>query len=225
MKLKAWCLTLLFCFLCLVPQVGFPESDFQTTLKATERGDADAQYNLGFMYYKGRGVTQDYQEARGWFLKAAEQGYAKAQYNLGVMYYLGEGIPKDYQEARGWLLKAAEQGYAKAQYNLGVMYHDGEGGPQDYQEARRWYLKAAEQGDIDAQNNLGVLYASGQGDPKDYVTAYKWVSISNTTLNDKSTEAFLSHLEKEMTPEQIVEAQRQSNAWFVSHQKQKNTVD
>jgi len=35
--------------------------------KAAERGDARAQYNLGFMYLNGTGVPQDYAEAEKWY--------------------------------------------------------------------------------------------------------------------------------------------------------------
>ncbi len=49
------------------------------------QGDAHAQFNLGVMYDKGRGVSQDYAEAVKWYRKAAEQGHASAQHNLGVM--------------------------------------------------------------------------------------------------------------------------------------------
>jgi TPR repeat protein len=33
---------------------------------AADQGYADAQYNLGVMYYKGQGVPQDYGEAHMW---------------------------------------------------------------------------------------------------------------------------------------------------------------
>ncbi len=59
-----------------------------------EQGDADAQYNLGFMYGNGKGVPQDYREAVKWYRKAAEQGLAKAQSNLGFMYGNGKGVPQ-----------------------------------------------------------------------------------------------------------------------------------
>ena len=44
--------------------------------KAAEQGDADAQYNLGWMYKNGYGISQDDSEAVKWFRKVAEQGYA-----------------------------------------------------------------------------------------------------------------------------------------------------
>ena len=56
-----------------------------------EQGYAEAQNNLGMMYYFGDGVPQDYQEAVKWYRKAAEQELAKAQFTLGAMYGNGEG--------------------------------------------------------------------------------------------------------------------------------------
>jgi hypothetical protein len=89
--------------------------------KAAEQGDIDRQIELGYMYYEGRGVSQDYSEAAKWFLMAAEQGEAKAQYNMGDMYKEGEGVPQDYDEAAKWYLKAAKQGYKDAQLELDKM--------------------------------------------------------------------------------------------------------
>jgi len=34
--------------------------------QSAEQGDASAQYIIGFMYYKGQGVPQDYAEAARW---------------------------------------------------------------------------------------------------------------------------------------------------------------
>ena len=59
--------------------------------KAAEQGYAGAQYNLGLMYYHGKGVSQDYEEAASWVRKAADQGDAAAQNNLGSMYREGKG--------------------------------------------------------------------------------------------------------------------------------------
>ena len=64
-----------------------------------EKGDIEAQYNLGDMYRDGEGVRQDYKKAIYWYEKAANQGYAPAQYNLGVMYSNGKGVKQDYKKA------------------------------------------------------------------------------------------------------------------------------
>ena len=47
--------------------------------KSAEQGYAQAQRNLGNMYYNGYGVKQDYSEAVKWFRKAAEQGNTDAK--------------------------------------------------------------------------------------------------------------------------------------------------
>ena len=142
--------------------------------KAAEQGNANAQNNLGWMYDKGRGVTQDYVEAVKWYRKAAEQGHANAQNYLGVMYRDGRGVAQSDAEAAKWYRKAAEQGEMYAQNNLGVMYQNGRGVAQSDAEAAKWYRKAAEQGEMYAQNNLGWMYDKGLGVTQDYVEAVKW---------------------------------------------------
>ncbi|MBL8038769.1 MAG: sel1 repeat family protein [Nitrospira sp.] len=72
-----------------------------------EQGIASAQFYLGLMYEKGRGVRQDHSMALIWFLKAAAQGYAGPQNNLGLMYERGRGVRKDVVRALMWYIIAA----------------------------------------------------------------------------------------------------------------------
>jgi len=109
------------------------------------------------MYGNGRGVTQDYAEAVGWYRKAAEQGDVEAQYGLGLMYDNGQGVPQDYAEAVKWYRKAAEYGDADAHYALGVMYSEGQGVTQDDAVAVMWYRTAAELGSAEAHDALAVM--------------------------------------------------------------------
>jgi TPR repeat protein len=176
--------------------------------KAAEQGDAEAQYNLGYMYGNGWGVTQDFAEALKWYRKAAEQGDARAQYELewaeakvaasstqsadakreqeerqaDARSDLAKGgaasAAGDYAEAVKWWRKAAEQGNAQAQHNLGLMYDKGEGVTQDYAEAAKWFRKAAEQGDVEAQYNLGLMYYFGDGVLQDTIAAHMWSHIA-----------------------------------------------
>ena len=120
--------------------------------KSAKQGNAQAQYNLGFMYAQGLGVTQDYKQAASWYQRAAEQKYAYAQFNLGWMYEEGLGVTQDYKQAVSWYQKAAEQGNAEAQNNLGLMYDQGRGVTQDYIEAYKWH---------------SIAYASGVELPRD----------------------------------------------------------
>ncbi len=115
-----------------------PEQRFAATLKKAEAGDANAQVNLGLMYYTGEGVPKDSVKVGEWFQKAAAQGDATAQFNLGGMYRDGEGVPKDSVKAVEWYQKAAAQGGTLAQYNLGWMYRNGEGVAADIVLAYAW---------------------------------------------------------------------------------------
>ena len=56
----------------------------------------------GLVYYKGLGVSQDYNEAVKWYRKSAEQGNAPAQNNLVDCYEYGRGVPIDIEEAKKW---------------------------------------------------------------------------------------------------------------------------
>ena len=125
--------------------------DYATALREwqplAEQGDALAQFNLGLLYHKGRGVAQDDVQARKWYAKAAAQGLAKAQFSLGTLYFNGEGGAKDYQQALRWFRQAADQGEAVAQTKIGIMYDDGEGVPQDKVQAYKWLSIAVTNGD------------------------------------------------------------------------------
>ena len=103
---------LVLSILCLVEPTG---ADFQAGMDAhdrenyvtalrewqplAEQGNALAQYHVGMLYHKGRGVSQDDVQARKWYAKIAAQGQVKAQFSLGTLYFNGEGGPKDYQQA------------------------------------------------------------------------------------------------------------------------------
>ena len=90
------------------------ESRFEACQKAAEEGHAKAQYNLGVMYAKGRGVSQDDNEAVSWYRRAAEQGDARAQNNLGVMYLEGRGVHQNFVLAHMWYSLAAASGHDTA---------------------------------------------------------------------------------------------------------------
>ena len=122
--------------------------------RAAEAGDNAAQFNLGYMYNLGMGVTRDDVEAVKWYRLAAEAGNALAQFRLGIMYRYGNGVPQDEAEAIKWIHLAAEAGDADAQFNLGLMYRKGEGVPQDEAEAIKWIRLAAEAGNASAQFHL-----------------------------------------------------------------------
>lgn len=147
---------------------------FEKTLLAAEKGDPEAQADLGLMYAKGDGVDKNPTLAVLWFTKAAQKGCARAQNNLGVMCEDGNGIARDDVESVKWFRAAAEQGFARAQNNLATKFLNGQGVAKDPIEAVKWFEKSAEQGFPDAQFNLGVMYDNGEGTSKDPSEAAMW---------------------------------------------------
>lgn len=65
-------------------------------------GEAESQSGLGFLYYKGLGVAQDYRAAFEWYSRAAAQGQPEAQMFLGALYLYGDGVPRDLVKAYAW---------------------------------------------------------------------------------------------------------------------------
>ena len=73
---------------------------------AAQQGIAQAQFNLGVMYFNGEGVGQDVDEAISWIEKAVRQDMAIAQYTLGMFYQDGKVMEQDLESARHWLNQA-----------------------------------------------------------------------------------------------------------------------
>jgi hypothetical protein len=79
----------------------------------------------------------------------------------------------------------------------------------------------AEGGDASAQYKLSDYYAQGIGVPKDMVQAYKWLNLA--AVKFPSAASAREQMAKEMTPQQIAEAQRLS-AGFVSKRQGGTTI-
>jgi uncharacterized protein len=93
---------------------AYQRADYKTALllftRAANEGNALAQTALGFMYYKGQGVSLDYEQAIMWLRKAADQGWHGAQFLLGHMYEDGKGGPQNYAAAYKWYSRVAANG-------------------------------------------------------------------------------------------------------------------
>lgn len=155
-----------------------------------ERGDPNAEYQLGRMYFWGRGVPQDYAQAAFWCQKAADQGLAKAEYAVGNMYYYGRGYDQSYNNALVWYHKAADQNDAEAQEAIGTMNYHGYGVTQSYSEAMVWFRKAADQGYAKAESGIGYLYWNGLGVQRDHEEANSWYRRA-ASHGDEDTQRWL----------------------------------
>ena len=69
-------------------------------LESAQKGDAEAQFELGKNYETGRiGLPKDFAQARHWYEAAANQGDPYALASLGILYNFGKGVEKDLVEA------------------------------------------------------------------------------------------------------------------------------
>jgi TPR repeat protein len=138
-----------------------------------------------------------------------------AEQLLGLMYYMGRGVARDYRRAFFWSQKAAAAGKADAQYLIGAMYYTGNAVPLDQRQAVWWFHKAAEQGHADAQHALGLMYRYHvAGVPQDLVIAYMLWNLAAAGGN-ASAPAQRTSVARQMTDEQVAEAQLLSRTWKV----------
>ncbi|MFQ5844123.1 MAG: tetratricopeptide repeat protein, partial [Planctomycetota bacterium] len=143
------------------------KGDYAKALKIlvplAQKGDAQAQYNLGQMYFSGWGVAKDWNKAEAWLRRSSDQGHEWARVLLA---FTVDGLGK-HEEAVRLYQWAAQKGVAGAQTRLAMMYRRGLGVERDLREAFRLFHLAAKQGDAAAQAELAQAYAMGAGLPKD----------------------------------------------------------
>jgi V8-like Glu-specific endopeptidase len=111
-----------------------------------EKGDARAQFDIGFMHAYGWGLQRNPAEALTWYRKAADQGLAVAQHFLGLAYVNGDCVRPDDAEAARWFARAAAQGFAQSQYMLGLMNVDGRGVPKNSVQGYAFMVMAGQGG-------------------------------------------------------------------------------
>jgi uncharacterized protein len=80
-----------------------------------ENGDAEAQYNIGWMYLNGYGLAMNDSLALEWWQRASDQGYTDASFSIAMLYSLGEGqVKKDMDKAIDYYLLAVRAGHEDA---------------------------------------------------------------------------------------------------------------
>jgi TPR repeat protein len=144
-------------------------------LQLAQRGEPDAQAELGYLYALGFGVPQDDRWAAYWYGQAALKGWSDASLAIAAMSALGRGVPQDERTAVAWLFRTQHF------HLMGDAYACGFGVEQDFEQARRFYEMMAEgrgpmfdRRSSDAQYQLGTMYLNGCGAPVDHKAASKW---------------------------------------------------
>ena len=186
----------------------------------------EAQFNLGYAYDSGKGITQNDEQAIYWYRKAAEQGHKRAQFCLGCAYSDGQGcVPKDDEQAVYWYQQAAEdfvtnsyrdrKGDIDAQFNLACAYEKGEGVSQDDGKAVYWYAKVAGKGDADAQLELGKIYEKADI-AQDYEQLISW--YRELKVNDFVSRSFVSEKDYEHEKKRINQQLDKAQAHYIKYQ-------
>jgi TPR repeat protein len=75
---------------------------------------------------------------------------------------------------------------------------------------------AAQTGAPDALFELGMLYATGRDVDADLVTAHKWFNLAAARGN-VSARTYRVELAREMSADQIAEAQKLAREWLQTH--------
>ncbi|WP_205518108.1 SPOR domain-containing protein [Sphingorhabdus sp. Alg239-R122] len=137
-----------------VPTLTSRDDEAITEWRAlAEKGDADAQYNLGQAYTIGQDVDRDLAVAEQWLAKAAKQGHARAIESYGLILFRNNRQA----EAMPYIQAAAARGEPRAQYILGIAHFNGDLAKQDWVLAYAYMLLAAEAGLPQADLNLATM--------------------------------------------------------------------
>ena len=125
--------------------------------KASAAGNAPAQYRLGTLYERGKGVARDMNAALGWYERAGALGNVKAMHNAAVLAAGNEQRQPDYARAFKWFSLGAAHGLKDSQYNLAVLLERGLGTKANSKEALFWFSMAAKQNDTDANKRADKI--------------------------------------------------------------------
>lgn len=121
-----------------------------------DRGDADAQDFVGWMFFEGLGVRRSPQIAAGYFKAAAGKSPAGAC-NLGQCYFAGLGLDQDVSKALDAWKKAAALGHGHSASTAAMVFLAGDGVPPDAKEARKLAERAVKLNDPSGYVLLGEI--------------------------------------------------------------------
>jgi hypothetical protein len=118
-----------------------------------EKGDPDAEFNLGQAYRWGRGVPSSLGAAQTWYERAAAQNQMDAQVILGLMLFQNGDHPAGLR----WLKQAAEKGEPRAMLVYGTALYNGDTVQQDAVMGYAYVSRAAAQGLQAAKDTLDQM--------------------------------------------------------------------
>lgn len=163
---------------------------------AAEAGNPNDWFEVGFMYWEGKGTAQDRAYAVSCYEKelAKDPSHMGSNNHLGRAYFLGEGVPQDYAKAYHYLSVAHdEKGSKWGVFYLAKCCFNGWGVPQDYAKALQ-YLDEMDWDHWEANYFRGVIYGRGLGGAKEDIP--KAVACLQKAGDHKEAKEELLHYKK-----------------------------
>ncbi len=120
-------------------------------------GNDQAMVNIGLLYLKGEGVTQDPHLSRVWFKQAMHHDNPSAYYNIALMYQNSIGVKKDDVLALDYFRSAASKGHVGANFRLALMLLDNKDSIDLLREGFEYLLYAAKKGHLMATAKIGGI--------------------------------------------------------------------
>ncbi len=161
----------------------------------------------------GRKSAEERSRARALCLEAANAGDPLAQLILGDLWERDSAT-----EATRWYRASATQKFEPAMRVLALDYMKGHGVLQDSVRAAQLMEAAARRNYPLAQAQMAQWYGLGRGVPQSNVRALSWMEIASrqdALLGDEreNFERFARWIKSTATPEELVEAHRQAEAF------------
>ena len=126
---------------------------------------------LGYLTYKGLGVTQDRAEAARLLSASAQLEHPPAMAGLGTLLLEGHGVEQDVELARDWLTRATQANQHDAYLLLGKSFRHPYADPPDPAKAQLYYDKALVLNQPEAWLALGHMHLNGEFDAPDALAA------------------------------------------------------
>ena len=130
-------------------------------LKAAEKNNDVAQYNLGYSIYEAGS-----EESLYWLNKASENNNLQA-----IMYLASYYHNQDIKKAIYYYQKGAELNDSQAMLELSYLYENGEGVEKDDKKALELLEEAFRLQNLEAMNELSIRYLEGRGVERNYEMA------------------------------------------------------
>ncbi|MDD4141722.1 MAG: leucine-rich repeat protein [Bacteroidales bacterium] len=123
-----------------------------------ETGDADAEFNLGFvLFYGNKWFEPKYEEGLNWMRKAVAKRYSPALSALADIYHDGRYVAVDYDECFRLLTLAEPDADGRTLNNLATCYEEGVGTTKDINKALQLYKAAKAAGYYKADEDIERL--------------------------------------------------------------------